>query len=408
MAWPLNRLYATVDTDCLRRRQTAVDCIAMGLSDPALQPDTDLEARLAEQRERVEDEFGPRLAEVAAYASHEQARHATELAETHGRAVNALVLDLDETLRSVGTTDDRVPVAVIALLGQFVDADVPVVICTGQTMENVKGLLVQGLGSDRFHSGAVSVVYEAGIGVFTPKHGVETKQELYRNLDEETRTVFETVRTAMSTDAPRAVREGAYLQGNEFNVTLKPNAETGSEEAVSVIDHATVAVLDRVGEAVAGPDGAQYARAYYADRDPEIRDVVDRVDALPELDAESLDDDVHRQFERIDVLYYHGSAAEVGSPELSKAVGAQRALSTLGVDDPFVLAMGDSLSDRRLMEWVTETDSGLVAGPTHASEVVCEFLKSEGGLFFEPGRAVDVLRTTYAMNVFATDQRSDP
>jgi len=36
-------------------------------------------------------------------------------------------------------------------------------------------------------------------------------------------------------EAPAELRRGCHLQGNEFNSTLKPNFETGSQRAAEVI-----------------------------------------------------------------------------------------------------------------------------------------------------------------------------
>src|SRR5699024_223296 len=132
-----------------------------------------------------------------------------------------------ETLRSAGRTDNEIPRETLHYLTRFHEAGVPIVICTGQTLENVKGFAIQGLGSELVHSGTVSIVYEAGTGACTPGHGVDTKKLLYYDLDDEIQEIFYGLRSRVLPDAPEAVRQGCHLQGNEFNITLKPNAETG-------------------------------------------------------------------------------------------------------------------------------------------------------------------------------------
>jgi len=122
------------------------------------------------------------------------------------------------------------------------------------------------------HSGDVSIVYEAGTAVFTPGHGAQTKRLLYHDLDAETQTIFEEIRTRVLPDAPEAVSEGCHLQGNEFNVTLKPNFETGTEQAEAVIDQGLIYLLDLLGAAVSDdPAAAEWVesvlrRARYRNR----------------------------------------------------------------------------------------------------------------------------------------------
>jgi len=158
---------------------------------------------------------------------------------------------MDETLRSAGGTDNEIPRETLHLLTELHDTGVPIVICTGQTLENVKGFLVQGLGSELVHPGQLSVVYEAGNGVFTPGHGSDTKQLLYEELAPSVRRVFEQVRSCALGDAPTAVARGCHLQGNEFSVTLKPNHETGTDDARAVIDEGLRHQIDSLGRAVA-------------------------------------------------------------------------------------------------------------------------------------------------------------
>ena len=254
-------------------------------------------------------------------------------------------------------------------------------ICTGQTLENVKGFAIQGLGSELVHSGNVSIVYEAGTGAFTPGHGPQTKKLLYEDLDDEIQDVFYAIRSRVLPDAPDEIRQGCHLQGNEFNVTLKPNAEIGSDPARAVIDTALCHLLDLLGEVVAertdastDEPGPALARAFYADADPEIQGVLEARDGLPDLEPAALPSAVTDVFERIDVAYYEADAAEIGSLELNKVVGVEAALDVLDVDDPFALVMGDSKSDLRVMEWIG--DEGLAAAPEHASRAVLDYAHS--------------------------------
>ncbi|WP_415381782.1 HAD family hydrolase [Halosimplex sp. TS25] len=413
----LYRLYDEFDTDTLRAHQAFVDLFPPLDSRVALTYWEDASDELAALRGEIRDAFpgtGETYAAVAAHATRDQAFTGLDLATKYGRPVNALVLDVDETLRSAGTTDNEIPRETLHLLTEFHEAGVPIVVCTGQTLENVKGFLSQGLGNAVVNSGDVSVVYESGTGVFTPGHGPETKRLLYEDLDEEVRSVFERLRQRVLTDAPEAVARGCHLQGNEFNVTLKPNFETGSEAAGEVIDDALVYLLDLLGVAVAdfldaveapnegsderivGAAAGEWTRAFYAARDPEISAVLDeRGEATEDVEVPGA---VSSFLDRVDVAYYEADAAEVVSRELNKPVGVDAAFDVLGIDDPFALVLGDSKSDLRVMEWIDEEDAGIAAAPEHASAVVLEHVRSTDDLVFPAGDAGDVLRTVYALN----------
>ncbi|MFC6904973.1 HAD family hydrolase [Halalkalicoccus tibetensis] len=403
----LYRLYEDHEADSLKAYQDLVDLFPPVDSRVALEhwerASDELDRRKSEIRAGFPDGA---YAEVAAHATREQAFTALDLHSKHGRGVNVFVLDVDETLRSAGDTDNEIPRETLSLLTEFHEDGVPIVICTGQTLENVKGFMIQGLGSEIVHSGELSIVYEAGTGVFTPGHGADTKHLLYEDLDEGIVSVFDDVRSRVLREAPEELRRGCHLQGNEFNVTMKPNFEIGSEEAIEIIDDALVYELGLLGEAVAevadadvDPDAAGgFARAFYADSDPEIRDVLEERGSPPEVDPEEVPEALADYFDRIDVAYYEGDAAEIGSLELNKVVGVEAALDVLAVEDPFALVMGDSKSDLRVMEWVAEEGSGIGAAPEHASEDVLEHVRGADELVFGPGRSADMLRTVYALN----------
>jgi hydroxymethylpyrimidine pyrophosphatase-like HAD family hydrolase len=448
----LYRLYREFDADGLRERQQYLDVFPPVDSQLALAHWQEARESVDERKARIREAFddGDVLAAIAARATREQAFRALDLHSKYGRAVDCLVCDVDETLRSAGRTDDEIPRDALYLLRTFHEAEVPIVVCTGKTLENVKGFVIQGLGNEVFHSGRVSVVYEAGCGVFTPGHGSDTKRLLYEGLDDDVLAVFDAVRTRALRDAPLEVRSGCHLQGNEFNVTFMTNAETGSGEAEAVIDRALVYVLDLVGDVVAGlvadegdggdgradaddgaprgtrgepggddpgpdegadpPDdpgvaapstSAAWARAHFAAADREIRAALDRQGALPAVDADEVPEDVGALLDRLDVGYYRADAAELTSLELDKAAGVRAALDVLDVRDPFLLVMGDSKSDLRVMEWVAEQDCGISAAPEHASEAVLEHVAATDELTFEPGDSADVLRTVYALNQVA-------
>ncbi|WP_290813425.1 HAD family hydrolase [Halovivax sp.] len=408
------RLYDEFDTKTLREYQEFVDVFPAVDSRVALEHWQRASEELDDRKGEIRSSFaaGETLAEVAARATRDQAFTALDLQAKYGRSVNVLVLDVDETLRSAGRTDNEIPRETLHILTEFHESGVPIVICTGQTLENVKGFAIQGLGSEIVHSGELSIVYEAGTGVFTPGHGAATKQLLYEDLDEEIRDVFDDVRGRVLPEAPEDLRRNCHLQGNEFNVTVKPNYETGSARSREIIDEALVYLLELLAEAVArhadaaGADAsderlAELTRAFYADRDPEIRGVLEQEGAYPDADGDAIPDGLSAVLERIDVAYYEADAAEIGSLELNKVVGVERALDVLGVEDPFALVMGDSKSDLRVMEWVSRTGTGIAAAPDHASEDTLEHVLETDELVFDRGKSVDVLQTVYAMNRLA-------
>ena len=400
----LHRLYTEFDTNGLRAYRDLVDLYPAVDSPVALDYWEDANAALAERRVAVRSAFddGEAMAEIAALANRDQAFAGLDLYSRHGRAFDALVLDVDETLRSAGGTDNEIPREVLHLLTEFHERGVAIVVCTGQTLENVKGFTIQGLGNAIVHSGDLSVVYESGTGVFTPGHGPDTKRLLYERLDEEVREIFASVRNRALPDAPEVVRDGCHLQGNEFNVTLKPNHEAGSDRAGEVIDAALGHILDLLGEAVTDErTGPTYARAHYAGADPEIRAALARRDGLVDLSPEDVPDPVTETFDRVDVAFYEADAAEISSLELDKATGVEAALSVLGVEDPFVLVMGDSKTDLRVMEWVDDRDAGVSAAPDHASEAVLDHVRATDDLVFRRGAAAEMLRTAHVVNVLA-------
>lgn len=397
----LYRLYEQFGIEQLREHQDYVDVFPPLDSQVALEHWQQAKETLENSREQIEDGFpaGALFADIAARATRKQAFTALDIYSKYGREVNALVLDVDETLRSTGKTDNEIPRETLHLLRQFHEDGIPIIICTGQTLENVKGFLIQGLGNKLVHSGNLSIVYEAGNGVFTPGHGSQTKQLLYDNLDETVGDVFDTVRSRVFRDTPDDIKHGCHLQGNEFNVTLKPNFETGSPEAEAVIDLGLVHLLRILSEAVTGKEeGFAWARCHYANADPEIERVLKDRSMLPDVTPKSIPTEVRDVFEQIDVAYYHADAAEMGSLELDKSVGVEAALSVLGIDDPFVLVMGDSKSDLRVMKWLNEQDAGIGAAPEHASADVLEFVSETDGLLFKPGKSGEVLRMAYALN----------
>ena len=420
----LYRLYEEFDTETLRAYQELVDLFPPVNSRVALEQWQDAKTELEGRRETVRSGFpqvGETFATLASHATRDQAFGALDLYTKYGRGINVFVLDVDETLRSAGNTDNEITRETLHLLTRFHEDGTPIVICTGQTLENVKGFLIQGLGNEIVHSGDVSIVYETGTGVFTPGHGPDTKQLLYERLDDDTQEVFRLVRSRVLSEAPEKVRQGAHLQGNEFNITLKPNFETGSDRAREVIDLGIVYLMDLVESSVAevlgtdsggdsggdssgdssGDSGGDWARAYYSASDPEIRRVLEQLDEQPTTGVEEVPEEFAETFDLIDPAYYEADAAEVGSLELNKVVGVEAAFDVLDIEDPFALVMGDSKTDLRVMKWVDDTDSGIAAAPNHASGDVLDHVLDTDELVYDRGDVAEMLRTAFALNRLA-------
>jgi hydroxymethylpyrimidine pyrophosphatase-like HAD family hydrolase len=444
----LYRLYDEFDVEALREHQSFVNLFPPADSRVALDRWEEASDELDLLKSEIRDALpgGAVFAEVAAYADRETAFTALDLHARYGRAVNGLVLDVDETLRSAGGTDNEIPRETLHMLTALHAARIPIVICTGQTLENVKGFMIQGLGNELVHSGSLSIVYESGNGVFTPGHGSRTKRLLYEELDRTVRAVFDDVRSRVLPEAPPDVGRGSRLQGNEFNVTLKPNFETGSADAEAVIDEGLGHLIDLLGAVVserAGVDvdgdiadrGAAWARAHYAAADPEIREALEanaaartdpaRASAKAAVGANGTSEDargpvaadapeaidpgvladvpepVAALFDRIDVGYYRGDAAEITSLELNKVAGVESALDVLDVTDPFLLVMGDSKSDLQVMEWVADRGVGIAAAPEHASAAVLSHVRDRDDLVFDRGASAGMLRTAYVLNLLA-------
>lgn len=399
----LYSLYDEFDTETLREYQTVVGLFPALGSRIALELWQETSDELDQRRTKIQRAFpaGETFADIAAHASRDEAFTALDLNTAYGRAVNVLVLDVDETLRSAGRTDNEIPRETLYLLTRLHEEGIPIIICTGQTLENVKGFITQGLGNELVHSGRLSIVYEAGNGVFTPGHGEATKTLLYDDLDDEIRAIFDDVRSRVLSDAPEPIKRGCHLQGNEFNITLKPNYQTGSDSAVEIIDDGLCHLLDLLAGAVEDAD-RDMTRAYYADADSEVRGVLERHGGVPDIDLDEIPAGVEAVFDRIDIAYYKGDAAEMGSLELDKVAGVQTAFDVLGIDDPFALVMGDSKSDLRVMEWVEANDCGIAAAPEHASRVVSEHVLNTDDLVFDRDNSASMLRIVYALDRLAS------
>jgi len=248
----LYRLYDEFDVETLREYQSLVDLFPPVDSRVALEHWEDAGEELARLKREIREALpaGATFAEVAAYADREAAFTALDLHARYDRAVNALVLDATRrsgprAARTTRSPRDAPHAADGAARRRRADRYLH-----RSDAGECEGVHDPGARQRTRPPGRFSIVYEAGNGVFTAGHGSRTKCLLYEDLDEAVRGVFGAVRSRVLPDAPENVRRGCHLQGNEFNVTLKPNFETGGADAEAVIDDGLIHLIDLLGEVV--------------------------------------------------------------------------------------------------------------------------------------------------------------
>lgn len=358
------------------------------------------ETKYSEIAEQIRSELptGDVLVDIVATASREQAISAVELCDRYDTKVDSLVLDIDETLRTVEYAENTIPVDVRACLRAFWEDGTTVMVATGKPLEFVRGVMTQGLGQNVIQSDRFSAVYEAGAGVYTPGAGEQMKSRLYETLSKDVRGTVEAVRRAIKTEMPEELLTEVHLEEKSFNVTILPNTPTGSQEARTVVQDALVELLLTLGEVVT--EDTQYSKdvtlAYYGSRDPEIEDVLR--DKGIEIDyGEGLPDELS-VLDALDVVYYEADAVELLSNGITKRSGVETAFEALDMANNFALVMGDSKTDLPMMEHVVETGSGILAAPEHASDTVLEYVRHHGGFVFERGHGSDTLQKVYAYN----------
>jgi len=117
-------------------------------------------------------------------------------------------------------------------------------------------------------------------------------------------------------------------------------------------------------------------------------------------EIEDVPEPVAALFDRIDVGYYRADAAEISSLELDKVAGVEAALDVLDVRDPFLLVMGDSKSDLRVMGGLPSTTRGSPRRRNASADVLSHVLDRDE-LVFGRGQSATILRTVYVLNLLA-------
>ncbi len=315
-----------------------------------------------------------------------------------GTQAEVLVLDLDGTLRDLVRTDGRIPQATLEAICQAHHArpQLHVVVNTGQTLEHVMGLVQQVFGRRVVYSGRFAIVYEHGAGVYLPGPLGVRKIPLYALLDRRLLRVFDRVREGIFHACRTALGWGCrefHLQGNEFNVALKPNAPEGSREADRVCRAAAALLLRVLAECAAAEDG-QDAPALEAALVAEARREA-KLAFLPAPGqaALSVPDWLAVQF-----FYYPADLVGLSARQLTKVTGLEAVLHAWGLDQPRAVVLGDGEDDLEVMRAVAGWPGSLVACPEGAREAVRAYVNATQGVVYPPGRAELALQAAGVTN----------
>jgi len=408
------RLYRDFDTETLEAYQDFVDLFPPVDSRVALdhweEATDELERRKAEIRDGFDEEGGV-YADLAAALSRDQAFTALDLATEYERPINALVLDVDETLRTAGQTDNEIPATSSTGSTSCTRTGCPSSSVPGRPWRTSRDSLIQGWGTNsstrrpqyRLRVGQRRVHARSRPGhEAAPLRGPRRRDNgrvrgralahHHRSPDEDP--------TGLSPPGQRVQRDAEAERGDR---------DTGGQRS----DRSCVGVRRRPAGRRRGRTGRGRRRVERdggrpgvvgegaLQPDPEIAQVLRSRDALPDVDADDAPEDLARILERIDVAYYEADAAEIVSLELDKAAGVEAAFDVLGVEDPFALVMGDSKSDLRVMQWLEERDAGLAAAPKHSSRDVLDHVIRTDELLFDEGDAASVLELVAGTNLFA-------
>ena len=104
----LYRLYEEFDTKTLRAYQEFVDLFPPVNSRVALDQWQEASTELDDRKETIRASFprvGETFATLASHATRDQTFTALDLYTKYDRGINVFVLDVDETLRSTGSTE---------------------------------------------------------------------------------------------------------------------------------------------------------------------------------------------------------------------------------------------------------------------------------------------------------------
>jgi hydroxymethylpyrimidine pyrophosphatase-like HAD family hydrolase len=314
-----------------------------------------------------------------------------------------VTFDIDGTLRAQRTSNNEIPGSTLgAFKLLFQDfPDMRFIVATNHTLDDAKGFLFEGFGEERFGSGRFSVVYEQGAGVFTPQLGAATKISLIPPPTAKSRKLLDAVRIKVMESCSRTVDCSQFhLQGNEFNVTIKPNFLAETPEAESVVREAGAVLLRTLAEVIRQdyPEDPEtlshFLRGFYAEYNPSVG----RLTVGSEAGKLKHPKEVAALAASLSLGYYPAEAVELTSREVTKYDGFKRAREMFQHTSTPIVALGDSPSDLPVFDFITEHRAGIIACPDTAKDVMIEYVTKHRGMIYPKGQAEDVLHALYAFN----------
>jgi hydroxymethylpyrimidine pyrophosphatase-like HAD family hydrolase len=311
--------------------------------------------------------------------------------------------DIDGTLRAHRTSSNELPPATLgAFKLLFQDfPDMRFIVATNHTLDDSKGFLFEGFGEERFGGGRFTLVYEQGAGVFTPKLGSSTKISLIPPPTAKSRQLLDAVRIRIMESCSKNVDCSQFhLQGNEFNVTIKPNFLAETPEAEAIVREAGGVMLQLLAGVIAEQTKEDpvaltaYLKTYYASENPSLRSL--------KTDSGSgklrHPQEVEALASSLALGYYPAEAVELTSREVTKLDGFTKARHVLQHASSPVLALGDSPSDFPIFEYLVDHHEGIIACPDAAKDAILEYVTKHRGVVYPRGAAEDVLHAVFAFN----------
>jgi HAD superfamily hydrolase (TIGR01484 family) len=409
----LKSVYSEIDNSWLESEHDRISLLdAADLPASELQTSYSSEIFLDAIAEIVQDDTQD-YTDFLKFATLEQVERAYKLRNYYRKSVDTFVLDIDETLRTATQNGNRISPRTCYLIREFHSEGGSIIICTGKSIGYVRGCLTQAFGQEILTSKRFSIVYEAGAGVYTPSAGSATKQRLHDRIDNSTQSVFKQIRTHYFNLITDDLRDHYYFEQKEFNITIIPTAEVKSDAAIDTIERVSYYLIIAATDIIAAktPHSPQEVAQFLTATDPELASAFKRQETALDISEEDRlvinteggtfsDKTVPDPLlQSVDIGYYHGDAVELTSGALGKANGVRVAIDTLPLDDPFILAMGDSQTDLSVMKTLTEQNKGICAAPDHASAAVLDHCQDSNGLIFEQGAVADALQIAFAYNL---------
>lgn len=314
-----------------------------------------------------------------------------------------ITFDIDGTLRAQRTSNNEIPGGTLGAF-KLLFQDFPemrFIVATNYTLDDAKGFLFEGFGEERFASGRFSVVYEQGAGVFTPQLGAATKVSLVPPPTRPSRRLMDAVRIRLMESCARTLDCSKFhLQGNEFNVTVKPNFLAETPEAEAIVREAGVVLIRLLAEVIGAeyPEDPEalthYLKSFYAESNSAVGRLLPAHAKVKIAHAK----EIAELAGSLSLGYYPAEAVELTSREVTKFDGFKRAREMFQHTSTPIVALGDSPSDLPVFDYITGHRSGIVACPDAAKDLMIEYVTKHRGLIYPKGQAEDVLHSVFAFN----------